>query len=42
MPADELTVAGKRFRTRADYEAALRDQRKIESIKEQTNLNDPV
>ena len=41
MPADELTVAGKRFRTRADYEAALRDQRKIESIKEQTNLNDP-
>lgn len=41
MSADELTVAGKRFRTHADYEAALRDQRKIERIKAQTNLNDP-
>lgn len=41
MPADELTVAGRRFRTHADYEAALRDQRKIDSIKAQTNLNDP-
>ncbi len=41
MTADDLTVAGRRFRTRADYEAALRDQKKIETIKSQTNLNDP-
>ena len=26
---DKLTVAGIRFRTRADYEAALRDQKKL-------------
>lgn len=33
MTADMLTVAGRRFRTRADYEAALRDLKKIEQIK---------
>lgn len=41
MTADNLTVAGRRFRTRADYEAALRDQKKIESIKEKTDFNNP-
>ncbi|MBQ8596530.1 MAG: class B sortase [Lachnospiraceae bacterium] len=41
MTADNLTVAGRRFRTRADYEAALRDQKKIENIKEKTDLNNP-
>lgn len=41
MAANDLTVAGRRFRTRADYEAALRDQKKIEAIKSKVNLNDP-
>ncbi|MDE7251299.1 MAG: SrtB family sortase, partial [Lachnospiraceae bacterium] len=41
MAADSLTVSGRRFRTRADYEAALRDQKKIDTIRSQTNLNDP-
>lgn len=41
MTAENLTVAGRRFRTRSDYEAALRDQKKIERIKAETDLNDP-
>lgn len=41
MTADDLTVAGRRFRTQSDYEAALRDQKKIERIKAETNLNSP-
>ena len=41
MTAEELTVAGRRFRTRADYEAAVRDQKKIERIKAETDLNNP-
>jgi len=41
MTADDLTVAGIRFRTRADYEAALRDQKKINSIRARIDLNDP-
>lgn len=41
MTADNLTVAGRRFRTRADYEAALRDQKKIEGIRTHTNFNSP-
>ena len=41
MAAESLTVSGRRFRTRADYEAALRDQKKIDTIRSQTNLNDP-
>lgn len=41
MTADNLTVAGRRFRTRADYEAALRDREKIDAIKSRTNLEDP-
>lgn len=41
MTADDLTVMGRRFRTRSDYEAALRDQKKIERIKAETDLNSP-
>lgn len=41
MTADDLTVAGIRFRTRADYEAALRDQKKINAIRARVNLDDP-
>lgn len=42
MAAERLTVAGRQFRTQADYEAALRDEKKIGRIKSQTNLQDPV
>ena len=41
MTADDLTIEGRRFRTRSDYEAALRDQKKIERIKAETDLNSP-
>ncbi len=41
MTADELTVAGRRFRTRKDYEAALRDEKKIKSIRSAKDLNSP-
>ena len=41
MSADDLTVGGRRFRTRADYEAALRDEKKIRSIKAKIDLNNP-
>ncbi|MCM1134011.1 MAG: class B sortase [Clostridium sp.] len=41
MTADKLTVAGRRFRTRTDYEAALRDQKKIDAIKSKVNFDDP-
>lgn len=41
MTAEGLTVAGRRFRTKADYEAGLRDLKKIETIKSNTNLNSP-
>ena len=41
MTASDLTVNGRRFRTRADYEAALRDQKKIEGIKAKVDLNNP-
>ena len=41
MTADDLTLEGRRFRTRSDYEAALRDQKKIERIKAETDLNSP-
>ena len=41
MTADDLTVGGRRFRTRADYEAALRDEKKIKSIKAKIDLNNP-
>ncbi len=41
MTADDLTVLGRRFRSRSDYEAALRDRKKIERIKAETDLNSP-
>lgn len=41
MTAEGLTVAGRRFRTKADYEAGLRDLKKIETIQSNTNLNSP-
>lgn len=34
-------VSGRRFRTEADYKAALRDQTKIEKIKAQVNMEQP-
>ena len=34
-------VSGRRFRTEADYKAALRDQNKIEKIKAQVNMEQP-
>ena len=34
-------VAGRRFRTEADYKAALRDQAKIKEIKAQVNMEQP-
>ena len=34
-------VAGRRFRTKTDYQAALRDQEKIEQIKAQVDMNQP-
>ena len=34
-------VAGRRFRTEADYKAALRDQAKIDKIKAQVNMAQP-
>ena len=34
-------VAGRRFRTEADYRAALRDQAKIDEIKAQVNMEQP-
>lgn len=36
-----LEVAGRRFRTEADYKAALRDQAKIDKIKAQVNMEQP-
>lgn len=41
MSADDLMVGGRRFRTHADYEAALRDEKKIKSIKTKIDLNNP-
>ena len=34
-------VAGRKFRTVADYNAALRDQKKIQQIKKQIHLEQP-
>lgn len=41
MTADNRTVAGRRFGTKADYEAALRDESKIEEIKKNVNFDSP-
>ena len=35
-------IAGRRFTTEEDYRAGLRDQKKIEEIKNQYNLNNPA
>lgn len=34
-------VAGRKFRTEADYKAALRDKAKIDEIKKQVNMEQP-
>ncbi len=39
MDTNSFTVAGRRFRTRADYEAALRDEQKINEIKSRYSLH---
>ncbi len=40
MTMDGWTVAGRTFRTKADFEAAKRDLQKIEKIRQQNKLND--
>lgn len=43
MESNGLTVAGRKFRIRAEYEAALRDEKKIQKLREQfdfTNQED--
>lgn len=39
MDTNSFMVAGRRFRTRADYEAALRDEQKINEIKSRYSLH---
>ena len=39
MTSENLSVGGVRFRTRTDYEAALRDQKKIDEIRAQVDFN---
>ena len=39
--AEGHTVEGRQFRTKADYEAALRDKKKIDAIRAKTDLNNP-
>lgn len=39
--AEGHTVEGRQFRTKADYEAALRDKKKIDAIKAKVNFNNP-
>lgn len=41
MPTGGREVAGRQFRTRADYEAACRDEKKIEQLKQRYKLEDP-
>ena len=41
MAAESHTVEGRQFRTKADYEAALRDKKKIDEIKAGYDLNKP-
>ena len=41
IPMAGLEVAGRRFRTEADYKAALRDQAKIDKIRAQVNMEQP-
>ena len=37
----DFSVAGRKFRTQADYNAALRDQKQIEAIKAKVNMEQP-
>lgn len=37
----DFSVAGRQFRTQADYKAALRDQAQIEAIKAKVNMDQP-
>ena len=39
MTSENLSVGGMRFRTRADYEAALRDHKKIDEIRAHVDFN---
>ncbi len=39
--AEGHTVEGRQFRTKADYEAALRDKKKIDAIRAKVDLNNP-
>ncbi len=41
MSAERQTVSGRQFRTKADYEAALRDKKKIDIIRSKTDLKNP-
>ncbi len=41
MAAERQTVSGRQFRTKADYEAALRDKKKIDIIRSKTDLKNP-
>lgn len=41
MAAESHTVEGRQFRTKADYEAALRDKKKIDIIKSKVDMNNP-
>lgn len=42
MAAESHMVEGRQFRTKADYEAALRDKGKIDAIKNEYDLNSPT
>ena len=37
----DFSVAGRQFRTQADYKAALRDQTQIDTIKTKVNMDQP-
>ena len=41
MASGGWNVAGRQFRTRTDYEAACRDEKKIESLKTRYKLDNP-
>lgn len=41
MAAERQTVSGRQFRTKTDYEAALRDKKKIDIIRSKTDLKNP-
>lgn len=41
-PTGGRNVAGRQFRTKADYEAACRDQKKIDQLKQRYKLEDPA